>query len=66
MWQYGVRDFDPKGGKSAEDWAAELAAQGWRIWYPTGVWLGVNGRRMQRWSLRRWTVTKSPMQVDRA
>lgn len=54
-WQYRLTDFDPDGGETEEEWAAQLAAEGWRMWRPgAGPWVSINGRRVRRWSLRRW------------
>lgn len=54
-WQYTLKDFDPNAGETEEEWAAAVAADGWRMWKPgSGSWVSINGRRLRRWSLRRW------------
>lgn len=51
--RYGLHDWDPEGPETEEEWAARLAAEGWRMWTPgKGSWIVVNGKRLKRWSLR--------------
>ena len=52
-WQHGCRDFDPSVDGAEEEWARAIAAEGWRTWHPTGVWVNIGGRRVRRWALRR-------------
>ena len=55
MWQYTLRDYDPELVQPEDDWAREQAAQGWQMWDAGhGAWVDINGRRVKRWSLRRW------------
>ena len=62
-WTYLCHDFDPDQGQTEEEWAAELAEQGWRMWTPgPGPWVTINGRRVRRWSLRRWV--RNPVSVE--
>lgn len=54
-WTYLTHDFDPDAGETEEEWAARLAGEGWRMWIRGGgSWIEINGRRVRRWSLRRW------------
>ena len=54
VWTYGLFDYDPEPGDDEEEWARELAEQGWRTWTPgPGPWITLEGRRLRRWSLRR-------------
>lgn len=56
-WQHTLLDFDPEGPETEEQWAARVAAEGWRMWTPgPGPWVSVNGKRLRRWSLRRESV----------
>jgi len=50
---YSLFDFDPERDGEEEAWARAVAAEGWRTWHPTGVWVTVGSRRVRRVSLRR-------------
>lgn len=52
-WQCGIRDYDPTSDGDEEEWATAVAAEGWRTWHPTGVWVTIAGRRTGKWALRR-------------
>lgn len=54
MWRYTLRDLHPHD--DPETWARELADEGWRLWIPgnNGADTVINGRKVRRYSLRRW------------
>ena len=54
MWRY--RLWDLPEDEDPETWARALAAEGWHLWIPgnAGASVVVNGRRVHRYSLRRW------------
>ena len=52
-WQHSTLDYDPASDGDEEEWARAVAAEGWRTWQPTGVWVTVGSRRVRRWALRR-------------
>lgn len=54
-WQYRTLVFDPDAGETEEEWAARVAADGWRMWLPgPGMWQTIGGRYGRYWSLRRF------------
>ena len=60
-WQHTTRDYDPATDGDEATWARTVAAEGWRTWHTSGVWVTVGRRRVRRWSLRRscarpWSV----------
>jgi hypothetical protein len=55
MWRYTLVSWDPATDGPEHEWARKLAAEGWQMWDAgSGPWVEVNGRRVVRWSLRRW------------
>lgn len=52
MWRYTIADL--RAGDDPEEWARELAEQGWRMWVRTGVLVTINGEQVRRYNLRRW------------
>ncbi|GAA4402901.1 hypothetical protein GCM10023168_13910 [Fodinibacter luteus] len=52
-WQHGTHDYDPETDGDEVEWARARAAEGWRTWHASGVWVTVNGRRVRRWAMRR-------------
>ena len=53
-WQYSSRRWDPDQDGDEEQWARRVAAEGWRTWLDgPGSWVGIDGRRVRVWSLRR-------------
>ena len=52
-WQHTSLDYDSTTDGDEEEWARAVAAEGWRTWHSSGVWVTVNGRRVRRWALRR-------------
>lgn len=67
MWTYTLRDYDPEAGQTEEDWAREQAAEGWQMWDAGhGAWVHINGRRVKRWSLRRWVDDAPPSHAHHA
>ena len=52
-WQHSTLDYDPERDGSEEEWARAVAADGWRTWHPTGVWITVGSRRVRRWAMQR-------------
>lgn len=48
MPRYTTADYDPAGDQTWEQWATELAEQGWRTYMGPGHWLDVNERRVWR------------------
>lgn len=59
VWKYSLRDLRP--GDDPEQWALDLAAEGWRMWPKgTGVMVTINGREVRRYSLRRWAGEGPP------
>lgn len=52
MWRYTLADL--RDGDDPEQWAQDLADQGWRTWIETGVSVTINGQLVRRYSLRRW------------
>ncbi|MGO4132354.1 hypothetical protein AB4Y70_12680 [Janibacter sp. YAF2_2] len=59
-WRYTLRDLTD--ADDPEVWAKALAAEGWRLWIPgnTGAETVINGRRVRRYSLRRWEGDGDP------
>ncbi len=60
-WQHGCLDYDPEADGDEESWARTVAADGWRTWHATGIWITVGNRRVRRWAVRRacarpWSV----------
>ena len=60
-WQHTTLDYDPTTDGDEEEWARAVAAEGWRTWHSSGVWITVGGRRVRRWAMRRacerpWTA----------
>lgn len=60
MWRYTLRDLSP--ADDPEAWATALAEEGWRLWIPgnSGAEVVINGRRVRRYSLRRWEGDGDP------
>ena len=52
-WQHGTHDYVPVRDGGEEGWARALAAQGWRTWHRTGVWVVVGSTQVRRWAMRR-------------
>ena len=53
LWWYTLKDL--RAGDDPQEWAQELADEGWRMWPPrTGVLVTINGEQVRRYSLRRW------------
>lgn len=46
MPRYLLADWDAETVQSMEDWARELAEEGWRVWAGPGCWFDLNGRRV--------------------
>ncbi len=62
-WQYRTLVFDPDAGETEEQWATRIAREGWRMWQPgPGSWMEVGGKRVRRWSVRRWV--ERPLAVE--
>lgn len=55
MWRYTLRDLTPDD--DPETWARTIAGEGWHLWIPgsNGADTVVGGRKVRRYSLRRWT-----------
>lgn len=54
-WQYRTFIFDPDGSETEEEWAAKIAADGWRMWMlGPGQWATIGGKYARRWSLVRY------------
>ncbi|WP_270887735.1 hypothetical protein [Pedococcus sp. 5OH_020] len=53
MWQYKLFDHDPTVDPPFEQWAADLAEQGWRTWCGNGAEILEAGRPVLRVPLRR-------------
>lgn len=53
-WQFDYYAWSDDAGESEEEWAAELAREGWRMWIGPGVWVSIDGRRQRGWPVRRW------------
>ena len=51
--EYTLADYDPERDGDKVEWARRLDEQGWRTWHDTGTPTTVNGREVERWSLRR-------------
>lgn len=60
MWRYTLRDLTLED--DPETWATALAEEGWRLWIPgnSGTEVVINGRRVRRYSLRRWEGAGDP------
>lgn len=55
MYRYTLRDLTPDDDPEA--WARTIAGEGWHLWIPgnNGAETVVGGRKVRRYSLRRWT-----------
>lgn len=60
VWEYRLVDYDPGAGLSEQEWARQVAADGWVMWAGHGAWVEVNGRRVKRWDLRRPLRDRQP------
>jgi hypothetical protein len=65
VWIYTLVDYDPERDGPEEEWGKKLAAQGWQMWDAGhGPWVDINGRRVKRWSLRRWVGPQEESRAD--
>ncbi len=45
-WQHTSLDYDPTTDGDEEEWARTVAAEGWRTWHSSGVWVTIGNRRI--------------------
>jgi hypothetical protein len=61
VWRYSLFDYPMDGSEGdLETWCAQLAEDGWQLWYPgIGAVIDHEGREVRRLSLRRWQPGQS-------